>query len=221
MGQRNEGWILIVEDDAGFRRSLTRLARSFGEPLAAADVGEAESMLASSAPASLIAVIIDVGLPDGDGLDLAAKIRRAHPAAPILIATARSLDQVETRAERLDAAVLFKPFAPTNLIAFLRRAQRDPVAAALRLAEVRASEPLRPAEARLLVGYVRGLRGEVLRRRLGITKNTVKSHTRRLLDKLGAETLAGIMGDGAAETDARRAGRRGKRGRRRSSRPPV
>jgi DNA-binding response OmpR family regulator len=72
------------------------------------------------------AAILDLGLPDGDGLDLLAELRPAGNHIPILILTAR--DAVEQRVLGLDAGAddyLVKPFAMSELIARIDTLGRD------------------------------------------------------------------------------------------------
>jgi DNA-binding response OmpR family regulator len=73
------------------------------------------------------AVILDLGLPDDDGLRLLAKIRRAGNRVPVLILTAR--DAVEDRVSGLDAGAddyLVKPFAVAELISRIKALLRRP-----------------------------------------------------------------------------------------------
>jgi DNA-binding response OmpR family regulator len=73
------------------------------------------------------AAVLDLGLPDGDGLALLAAVRRLGKTLPILILTAR--DAVEDRVGGLDAGAddyLTKPFAMTELIARIKALLRRP-----------------------------------------------------------------------------------------------
>ena len=73
------------------------------------------------------AAILDLGLPDGDGLKLLAEVRAAHNSVPILILTAR--DAVEDRVSGLDTGAddyLIKPFATSELIARIKALLRRP-----------------------------------------------------------------------------------------------
>src|SRR5438093_10062034 len=72
-------------------------------------------------------VILDLGLPDGDGLDVLASARRGGKNMPILVLTAR--DAVEDRVRGLDAGAddyLVKPFAKTELVARTKALLRRP-----------------------------------------------------------------------------------------------
>jgi DNA-binding response OmpR family regulator len=73
------------------------------------------------------AIVIDLGLPDRDGLDVVHDLRRGHSSAPILILTAR--DGIDDRVRGLDAGAddyVTKPFAMDELAARLRALLRRP-----------------------------------------------------------------------------------------------
>jgi DNA-binding response OmpR family regulator len=73
------------------------------------------------------AAILDLGLPDGDGIDLLAELRAAHNSVPVLVLTAR--DAVEDKVSGLDAGAddyLIKPFATVELIARTKALLRRP-----------------------------------------------------------------------------------------------
>jgi DNA-binding response OmpR family regulator len=73
------------------------------------------------------AAILDLGLPDGNGLDLLAELRSAHNGLPILILTAR--DAIEDRVSGLDTGAddyLIKPFATVEVIARIKALLRRP-----------------------------------------------------------------------------------------------
>ena len=62
-------------------------------------------------------LLLDVGLPDGSGLDLLAELRAddRHPALPVIILTGAGYDDVLVRAVDLGASCVTKPFSPTKL----------------------------------------------------------------------------------------------------------
>jgi two-component system, OmpR family, response regulator len=111
--------ILVVEDDATTREALARALRLDGHHVETAARGEAASRLLQAPPWS--AVVLDLGLPDGDGLDWCREWRRRGETVPILILTARG--DVGSRVEGLDAGAddyLGKPFALSELKARVR-----------------------------------------------------------------------------------------------------
>ena len=115
--------ILIVEDEpvlgASLRRGLRQAAHAAD---LAGSVAEASAKLALD---TYDAIVLDVGLPDGSGFDLARQLRERGVMTPILMLTAR--DAVEDRVRGLDEGAddyLVKPFALEELLARLRALQR-------------------------------------------------------------------------------------------------
>lgn len=110
--------MLIVEDDEEIAGALSRtLAREGYAPTCAGTVASAHEQIAAE---HWDAIILDLGLPDGDGLDIARSVR-ASSETPILMVTAR--DEVSARVTGLDAGAddyLVKPFDRAELLARLR-----------------------------------------------------------------------------------------------------
>jgi two-component system response regulator MprA len=111
--------ILIVDDDRPLRDALRRTLVLGGyDTLQAGDGQEALTQVAAAAPD---AVVLDVGLPDIDGLEVSRRLRAAGNRVPILMLTAR--DAVGDRIDGLDAGAddyLVKPFDVGELKARLR-----------------------------------------------------------------------------------------------------
>ncbi len=118
--------ILIVEDEMLVRGSCGRALRSRGFQVdTAASLREARSKLTLH---SFAAVLLDRGLPDGDGLDLVRHLRARGDAVPVLIFSAHTTD--DDIMESLDAGAdgyVLKPVAPdvlaARLSALVRRAR--------------------------------------------------------------------------------------------------
>lgn len=117
--------ILLVEDNS-------RLAELIGQGLRAAGfavdafstVGDAEAALHS---VQYQVVILDLGLPDGNGLDLLKRARARGCSLPVLVLTAR--DGVDDRVRGLNAGAddyVLKPFAMAELVARVRALLRRP-----------------------------------------------------------------------------------------------
>jgi DNA-binding response OmpR family regulator len=116
--------LLLVEDDERLARVLRRLLVDDRHVVEVANDGETGIELAESA-AGIEAVILDVGLPDMSGLEVARRIRKAGNETAILMLTAR--DTVNDRVTGLDAGAddyLVKPFAFEELAARLRALAR-------------------------------------------------------------------------------------------------
>jgi len=114
--------ILIVEDDREIRSLLqSSLALEGFEVQTAVSVSEARALLDHAAPDALL---LDLGLPDGDGMDLVREIR-TRKAMPILVVSARHQEKEKVRL--LDSGAddyLTKPFGVPELLARLRVAMR-------------------------------------------------------------------------------------------------
>lgn len=80
--------ILVIDDDAALRTELIGQLESDGEfvPVAAASVEEATVRLADG-KARFDAILLDVGLPDGDGRDFCKKLRQDGVKVPIIMLT--------------------------------------------------------------------------------------------------------------------------------------
>ncbi len=87
-------------------------------------VGESEAAIETVA---YDAIVLDLGLPDGDGMDILKQLRARKSSTPVLILTAR--DGVEDRVKGLDGGAddyLLKPFAMSELVARIRALLRRP-----------------------------------------------------------------------------------------------
>ncbi|MCI0398499.1 MAG: response regulator transcription factor [Chloroflexi bacterium] len=113
------GTVLIVDDEAILRRTLTRILRQAGcQVMAAADGGEALQLLATS-PCDL--VFLDIRLPGLDGLQVLAQIHRLYPELPVVLFTAHATLQSALDAIRLGASdYLVKPVDPETVLARTR-----------------------------------------------------------------------------------------------------
>ena len=114
--------ILIIDDDRALRATLVEQLAVDGEFTAteAASIGEAESQIAAP-DARFDALILDVGLPDGDGRDLCARLRRQGVRVPIIMLTG-SVDEADV-VRGLDSGAndyIAKPFRLSELLARLR-----------------------------------------------------------------------------------------------------
>lgn len=211
--------ILLIEDDLDLGASLVRslqqdgftvqwLRRAHDAPLQLDDPG-------------CSAVLLDLGLPDGSGMELLRRWRRAQPGAPVLVITARSA--LQDRLGGLDAGAddyLVKPFDIPELLARLRAVLRRTAAqsgeqwqfGALSvwprkcLAQL-GGQPLEltPREFQLLLALAQG-GGDVVPKRtlaqrlepLGDPMDTaaLQVHISNLRRKIGAERVGTLRGVG-------------------------
>lgn len=114
--------VLVVEDDREIRAMMqSSLSVEGFEVQTAVSVSEASALLRHSLPD---VIVLDLGLPDGDGIELVHEIRKHH-SMPILVVSARH--QEVQKIQLLDAGAddyLTKPFSVSELLARIRVALR-------------------------------------------------------------------------------------------------
>ncbi len=127
--------ILIVEDDPPIRNLMISTLKAHGYRYAAAENGKSALMQATSWKPDII--LLDLGLPDMDGVEIIRQIRTwSH--IPIIVISARAEDM--DKIEALDAGAddyLTKPFSVEELLARLRVTQRR-----LRFMQISAADPV-------------------------------------------------------------------------------
>jgi two-component system OmpR family response regulator len=208
--------LLVVEDDASLSRLLKRLLSQDRHIVETALTAE-EGLEVATSSLELDAIILDVGLPDRSGFDVARTLRKGGSQVPILMLTAR--DSVSDRVEGLDAGAddyLVKPFAYEELLARLRALGRRPPSrksSALRAGPIELDETTRRVtvstkpidlsqrEFSILECLLRRP-GQVLSRDqlldyawpygVALTPNTVEAYIHLLREKLGQEAASYI-----------------------------
>jgi two-component system response regulator QseB/two-component system response regulator BasR len=115
--------ICLLEDDLELGRSLQALLQNADhEVMWLRRIADARLWMAEG---GFDAVVMDLGLPDGDGMELLRTLRRNHRKLPLIVITAR--DAIEDRLDGLDGGAddyLVKPFAGSELLARLRAVAR-------------------------------------------------------------------------------------------------
>ena len=123
----NKPLILVVEDDPSIRNLITTTLKAHEYRFLAAQNGAAAILEASSHNPDI--VLLDLGLPDMDGVEVIEKIR-SWSNMPVIVISARSEDT--DKIDALDAGAddyLTKPFSVEELLARLRVTQRRLLAA--------------------------------------------------------------------------------------------
>jgi DNA-binding NarL/FixJ family response regulator len=116
----SEARFLVLEDDPPTARHLARLVCAHGAPVVATCVREAMKALDDEGPLS--GLILDVGLPDGSGLDVLAQNRKTRSTTPALVLTGDTKRETINAAYEMGAAYLVKPVELKAVEHFLARA---------------------------------------------------------------------------------------------------
>ncbi len=115
--------VLIVEDDSLIRKFMSRALEDAGyATVIAGNAGVCRMIFSSEMPD---VVLLDLGLPDDDGLNLIPEIKRQKPDIPIIIVSARERENEKVKALDLGADdYVTKPFGIYELLARIRTALR-------------------------------------------------------------------------------------------------
>jgi DNA-binding NarL/FixJ family response regulator len=186
--------VAIADDHRVVRVGLEQLLATFDDVDtvgAAAGGEEAVALCAAERPDVLL---LDLSMPEVDGIEVTRRLRDASPDTAVVVFT--SFSDRERIVEALDAGAvgyLLKDAEPDEIRAAIGAAARGesplaPRAAAALLADRRArgAEPdLSPREREVLALVVEGLANKQIARRLGISEKTVKGHLTNLFQRIG------------------------------------
>ncbi|MDH3629008.1 MAG: response regulator transcription factor [Acidobacteriota bacterium] len=121
--------ILVVEDDEPIRRGLSDALRYAG--YAVEECSRGDEALSTAYAASPDLLLLDVVLPGKDGFEILRELRESHPQLPVIMLTARGVEEDRVRGLKLGADdYVVKPFSATELLArveaVLRRSAERP-----------------------------------------------------------------------------------------------
>ena len=188
--------VFVVDDDISVRESLESLIRFAGwQPQIFASAQEFLPRSRVSVPSCLV---LDVMLPDLNGLDLQKRLATDRVAMPIIFITGHGDVPMAVRAMKAGAAeFLNKPYSDEMLLSAIQQAIECSDAALLREAEMRSIRDryasLSPRERQVMALVVRGLVNRQVGSELFITEITVKVHRGNVMRKMGADSLADLV----------------------------
>ena len=185
--------VFIVDDDEAVRKAVSRLLRSAGIP--AAVFASPSEFLAQYNPATPGCLVLDMAMPDFDGLQLQTALNEKGCILPIIFLTGHGDISKSVRAMKQGAFdFLSKPVKDKDLLTAIRAAiERDAVARQehAKLSEIRALlDSLTPREREVLEHVVSGKLNKQIAGDMGITEATVKMHRARVMDKMKVQSVA-------------------------------
>ena len=187
--------LLIVDDHPVFRHGLAVLFTSAGYDVVGEAAGSAEAVALARSTAPDV-VLMDLGLPDGSGVNATARIVGEHPDTRVVVVTMFD-DQGAVR-EALDAGAagyVVKDAMPAELLAAVAAAGEGAIVlgSGVALTSERLVPPpnpdpfgLTPRERDVLDLVIRGLTNRQIAERLGLSGKTIANHVSALLLKCGA-----------------------------------
>jgi FixJ family two-component response regulator len=188
--------VLVVDDDASFRRAVARLLRSVG--LATHTFASAQEFLQYEIPAGPTCLVLDVRMPEISGLDLQGVLTAAGFRIPIIFLTGHGTVPVSVQAMKAGAVdFLQKPCEDQTLLQVLyralNRAQQTWRDDAERQTLQQRRQTLTPREDAVFALVVTGMLNKQVAVTLGMSEKTVKIHRARVMQKMHAASFADLV----------------------------
>jgi FixJ family two-component response regulator len=186
--------VFVVDDDPGIREALTDLLSSFDLDVVA--FGSAAEYIAYPKPDVPACLVLDVELPDANGLDFQSQPGQPHPH--IVFITGHGDIPKSVRAIKAGAVdFLTKPLKESELIPAIRAALTQDRSARRERAELaelqRRLSCLTPREREVLPLVVSGLLNKQVAAQLSISEITIQIHRGRIMKKMEADSLAELV----------------------------
>jgi len=188
--------VFVIDDDASVRKSLTRLLRSMG--FGVETFASAEDYLDRETYRGLGCIVLDLRMPGLSGIDLQDRLNNSGNALPIVFITGHGTVPASVKALKAGAEdFLEKPFEDNELLVAvsrgiekhrrLREEQREMKGLRAKL------DTLTPREHEVFSLVVSGMLNKQAAYDLGITEKTIKVHRARVMEKMGAQSLADLV----------------------------
>lgn len=191
-----ERCVYIVDDDEAVRDSLSVLLES--KRYAVKSFGSALEFLASAPSVPAGCLIVDIRMPEMDGLELQHQLTDRALAFPLIVITGHGDVPLAVKAMKAGAVdFIEKPFASEAILGSLEVAlsrltapdEDDPA----KVAAIAKLTLLSPRELQVLEGLLGGLPNKTIAYDLKISPRTVEIHRARVMDKMGARSLSELV----------------------------
>ncbi|MEZ5142601.1 MAG: response regulator transcription factor [Acidimicrobiales bacterium] len=213
--------VFLLDDHEVVRRGLRELLESTGEMEVVGEAGLAEEALRRIPATQPDVAVLDVRLPDGDGVEVCRELRSKDPSLQCLMLTSYSDDEALFDAIMAGAAgYVLKQIRGTELVDAIRKVASgqsllDPSLTAKVLERLRTGgaedkklEALTDQERRILELLAEGLTNREIAERMYLAEKTVKNYVSNLLAKMGMQrrTEAAVYAARLSERHKRQSG---------------
>jgi two-component system invasion response regulator UvrY len=197
--------VLVADDHAVVRRGVLQILSEAPDLVAAGEASTGREALQAILEDDYDVIVLDISMPGGSGLEVLEQIRDLRPALHVLILTMYPEEQYAVRALKAGAAgYLTKESVPTELTAAIRRVSQGhryiTPSLAERLADRLGADVDRPRheslsnrEYQVMCELAAGKTVSDIAAELSLSRKTVSTYRRRVLDKLNLDNTAEIM----------------------------
>ncbi|MBI2918261.1 MAG: response regulator transcription factor [Chloroflexi bacterium] len=196
--------VLIVDDHAVVRKGLRLILDAESDVLVVGEAGNGHEAIARARELKPDIVIMDIGLPDMNGLEATGIIKESQPDTKVVMLTMHEDEDYFFRALKVGAhGYVVKGAQVEDILAALRAAQQGgiflyPVLAKTLVNEYLAGDSgaagvLSPREGEVLRGIAQGMTNKEIASQLSISVTTAQTHRSRIMEKLGLHSQAELI----------------------------
>jgi FixJ family two-component response regulator len=192
----NRATVFVIDDEKSVRRSLGRLLKAAGYSVEA--FASAREFLEQPPPDGVGCLVLDLKMPDLNGLELQQALTEANRILPIVFITGHGDIPTSVRAMRAGATdFLSKPFDAGDLLEAIERAletARQALNERTACADVeRRLATLTPREEEVLRHVITGQLNKQIAADLGTSEKTIKVHRGRVMHKMQVQSVAELV----------------------------
>ena len=192
----DESIVYLVDDEPGMLRALTRLLRAEGYQVRG--FTSAQEFLAREHHKGPSCLVLDVAMPELDGLQLQERLRQSGAGLPVVFLTGNGNVPLSVRAMKAGAEdFLTKPVNAQDLLravrAALQRATEQQAEREERAALEERLVALTPREREVLRHVIAGKMNKQIAAELGTGEQNIKVHRGRLMRKMGVSSVADLV----------------------------
>ena len=188
--------VFLVDDDAGVLKALSRLLQARGYDVQS--FTSPQAFLADHDASVPGCAVLDVSMPDLDGLELQQALTAGGSQRPVIFLTGAGDIPTSVRAMRAGAVdFLTKPVDSADLLAAIAHAEKQDAETRSAIADLNSVNArfaiLTPREHEVMTHVIAGRLNKQIAGDLGTVEKTIKVHRGRLMSKLGVRSVADLV----------------------------